>query len=42
MYGVLPYFLAKIIAELPVNALFPNIFGAILYEMTGLNPKRNR
>ncbi|CAN0405353.1 unnamed protein product [Discosporangium mesarthrocarpum] len=42
MYSVAPYFLSKLIAELPVSALFPNIFGGILYRMTGLNPKRER
>lgn len=42
MYSVLPYFLSKMIAELPISALFPNIFGVILYQMTGLHPKRDR
>ena len=42
MYGMLPYFLSKMIAELPISALFPTIFGAILYPMTGLHPKRDR
>lgn len=42
MYSVLPYFLAKMVAELPISALFPNIFGVILYRMTGLHPKRDR
>lgn len=42
MYSVLPYFLSKMIAELPISALFPNIFGVILYHMTGLHPKRDR
>lgn len=42
MYSVLPYFLSKMIAELPISALFPSIFGVILYQMTGLHPKRER
>ncbi|CAM9887442.1 unnamed protein product [Ascophyllum nodosum] len=42
MYSILPYFLSKMIAELPLSALFPNIFGVILYQMTGLHPKRER
>ncbi|CAN0029182.1 unnamed protein product, partial [Choristocarpus tenellus] len=42
MYSVAPYFLSKLIAELPVSSLFPNIFGIILYPMTGLHPKRDR
>ena len=33
MYGMLPYFLSKMIAELPISALFPTIFGAILYPI---------
>lgn len=37
-YGVLPYFLAKIMAEVPIGALFPAVFGLIVYPMCGLNP----
>lgn len=31
-----PYFLSKLAAELPVTAIFPILFGAIMYPMTGL------
>lgn len=42
MYSVLPYFLSKMIAELPLTALFPSISGVVMYKMTGLHPKRDR
>lgn len=42
MYSVLPYFLSKMIAELPISAFFPSVFGVLLYQMTGLHPKRDR
>lgn len=42
MYSVLPYFLAKMIADLPLTALFPTVSGAVMYKMTGLHPKRDR
>lgn len=42
MYTVLPYVLSKIIAELPLTALFPSISGVVMYKMTGLHPKRDR
>jgi ABC-2 type transporter len=41
-YGVLPYFLSKLIAELPFSALFPSIFGVIVYKIAGLNPAPDR
>lgn len=41
-YNVLPYFVSKLIAELPVGALFPILFGFITYPTTGLNPKKSR
>lgn len=41
-YGVLPYFLAKIMAEVPIGALFPAVFGLIVYPMCGLNPNPRR
>jgi ABC-type multidrug transport system ATPase subunit len=40
-YGVLPYFSSKLLAELPSSAIFPNIFGLILYRMTGLLPAKS-
>eukprot|EP00752_Nemacystus_decipiens_P009766 g8722.t1 len=42
MYSVLPYFLSKMIAELPLTALFPSISGVVMYKMTDLHPKRDR
>jgi hypothetical protein len=39
---VLPYFLSKLIAELPFSALFPSIFGVIVYKIAGLNPAPDR
>lgn len=42
MYSVLPYFLSKMIAELPLTALFPSVSGLVMYKMTGLHPKRDR
>ncbi|GMH35135.1 hypothetical protein BSKO_03003 [Bryopsis sp. KO-2023] len=41
-YGVFPYFLAKLIAEVPIGALFPAAFGAIVYPMCGLNKDPRR
>jgi len=37
-YGILPFFAAKIFAELPVSALFPLAFGCVVYPMTRLQP----
>jgi ABC-type multidrug transport system ATPase subunit len=36
-YGVGPYFLAKLAAELPVGAFFPALFGACVFPACGLN-----
>ena len=41
-YHVLPYFGAKLVAELPVGAVFPLLFGAVVYPLTGLNPRPSR
>eukprot|EP00898_Chlorokybus_atmophyticus_P002073 jgi/Chlat1/2867/Chrsp195S03022 len=41
-YSVGPYMAAKLAAELPVGALFPLLFGAIVYPLTGLNPSPAR
>lgn len=41
-YGVLPYLLSKLAAELPVGALFPALFGCLVYPATGLNPQPRR
>jgi ABC-type multidrug transport system ATPase subunit len=36
-YGVGPYFMAKLAAELPVGAFFPALFGACVFPACGLN-----
>jgi len=36
-YGVLPYLTSKLAAELPVAAVFPALFGTIVYPMAGLH-----
>ena len=41
-YDAAPYFLAKLTAESPIGALFPLLFGAIVYPATGLHPKLSR
>ena len=41
-YEVGPYFLAKLLAELPVGALFPGAFGLLVYPTTGLHRKWSR
>ena len=37
-YGILPFFAAKIFAELPISSLFPLAFGCVVYPMTRLQP----
>ena len=39
-YGVTPYFLAKLLVESPLDALFPLLFGAVAAPLAGLNPAR--
>lgn len=41
-YALGPYLLSKLIAEIPVGASFPLMFGTILYPMAGLNPALTR
>lgn len=41
-YATAPYLAAKLLAELPVGALFPALFGVITYPLCGLNPKPSR
>ena len=41
-YEVAPYFGAKMAAESPISAVFPLLFGALLYPSTGLHPKLSR
>eukprot|EP00611_Tribonema_gayanum_P004005 TRINITY_DN1322_c0_g1_i6.p1 TRINITY_DN1322_c0_g1~~TRINITY_DN1322_c0_g1_i6.p1 ORF type:complete len:630 (+),score=114.38 TRINITY_DN1322_c0_g1_i6:1140-3029(+) len=41
-YGILPYFLAKLVAELPMSGILPSIFGVLVYKMGGLNTKPER
>lgn len=37
-----PYFLSKLAAELPVTAIFPVLFGAIMYPLAGLQPSAKK
>lgn len=41
-YALGPYLLSKLLAEIPIGAAFPLMFGAILYPMAGLNPSLSR
>ncbi|CAM9402511.1 unnamed protein product [Heterosigma akashiwo] len=41
-YGVGAYFVSKLLAELPIGALFPNVFGFLLYKLTNLNREPGR
>lgn len=36
-YGISPYLVSKLAAELPVGALLPALFGALVYPATGLH-----
>lgn len=38
LYKLTPYFLAKILAEVPFQLLYPGLFAAIVYPMAGLHP----
>jgi hypothetical protein len=38
-YGAAPYFISKVLADLPVSALYPFLFSCIIYPMTNLQPK---
>lgn len=41
-YRVSSYFWGRTIADIPLNLLFPVLFGVILYWMVGLNPDAGR
>ncbi|PIA63632.1 hypothetical protein AQUCO_00201164v1 [Aquilegia coerulea] len=41
-YGLGPYLLSKLLAEIPIGAAFPLIFGTILYPMANLHPTLSR
>ncbi|GAB4828808.1 ABC transporter G member 7 [Ancistrocladus abbreviatus] len=41
-YALGPYLLSKLLAEIPVGAAFPLIFGAVLYPMARLHPTLSR
>lgn len=41
-YELGPYLFSKLLAEIPVGATFPLIFGSILYPMARLNPTLSR
>lgn len=42
MYGVGPYFWAKVFSELPFCILTPTVFGVIVYFTVALNPETDR
>ncbi|XP_047341366.1 ABC transporter G family member 7 isoform X2 [Impatiens glandulifera] len=41
-YSLGPYLLSKLLAEIPVGAAFPLLFGTILYPMARLHPNLSR
>eukprot|EP00197_Chlamydomonas_leiostraca_P006364 CAMPEP_0202866206 /NCGR_PEP_ID=MMETSP1391-20130828/7260_1 /ASSEMBLY_ACC=CAM_ASM_000867 /TAXON_ID=1034604 /ORGANISM="Chlamydomonas leiostraca, Strain SAG 11-49" /LENGTH=699 /DNA_ID=CAMNT_0049546135 /DNA_START=95 /DNA_END=2194 /DNA_ORIENTATION=- len=41
-YTTTPYLAAKLLAELPIGAVFPLLFGCVVYPLTGLNPDPRR
>ncbi|XP_052186008.1 ABC transporter G family member 7 isoform X2 [Diospyros lotus] len=41
-YALGPYLLSKLLAEIPIGAAFPLLFGTILYPMSRLNPTLSR
>lgn len=41
-YALGPYLLSKLLAEIPVGAAFPLMFGAVLYPMARLHPTLSR
>ena len=36
-YGVLPYYLAKSLIEIPFSLIFPVVFACIVYYISGFN-----
>ncbi|KAL6044325.1 putative ATP-dependent permease ADP1 [Balamuthia mandrillaris] len=42
MYSVLPYYLAKSLADLPFNIVNPIVFGSIVYWMVGLQAEADK
>lgn len=39
LYGIVPYYLSKLMIDLPLTALFPALFSAIVYYAVNLkNP----
>ncbi|CAM8886075.1 unnamed protein product [Rhodiola kirilowii] len=41
-YALGPYLLSKLIAEMPIGAAFPLLFGSVLYPMARLHPTLSR
>lgn len=41
-YDLGPYLLSKLLAEVPIGAAFPLLFGSILYPMAHLHPTLSR
>lgn len=42
MYRTLPYFIGKALSELPLTTLMSTVFGAIVYQLTGLSRMANK
>jgi len=41
-YSLGPYLFSKLLAEIPIGAAFPLMFGAVLYPMARLHPTMQR
>lgn len=41
-YAMGPYLVSKLLAEIPIGAAFPLMFGTILYPMARLHPSISR
>ncbi|KAK9866000.1 hypothetical protein WJX84_002019 [Apatococcus fuscideae] len=41
-YAIAPYFVSKLIAESPIGAMFPLLFGSIVYPAAGLHQRASR
>ena len=42
MYGVSPYFWAKVVSEMPFSIMMPTVFGCIVYFSVALDPLAGR
>lgn len=41
-YAIAPYFVSKLVAESPIGAMFPLLFGSIVYPAAGLHQRASR